>query len=230
MKEYPRLFKGEMVRAIIARTKTQTRRILPVQPPTPEHKLIRVVEAKPKDVGKYYWGLVDENYAITQKSKMFPLPAVGDRIWVRETWAPFYADGTGALSYCEDVNQANAVRYRATIAENAVLAYPSRPTAWSTPLNTTVEHKWKPSLFMPRWASRLSLEITKVRVERLHDITEDDAQREGVEYTAEDMRITAGLRPYSSAFARLWKQIHGNQSWEENPMLVVFDFFVAEKA
>lgn len=83
---------------------------------------------------------------------------------------------------------------------------------------------------MPRWASRLNLEITKVRIERLHDITEDDAQREGVEHTAEDMRITAGLRPYSSAFARLWKQIHGNQSWKGNPVLVVFDFVVKEQA
>ncbi|WP_410791247.1 morphogenetic protein [Klebsiella aerogenes] len=125
----------------------------------------------------------------------------GDRIWVRETWARYNIDQD---SY-----------------DMAYLATP--PEDWPE------EGKWRPSIHMPRWASRILLKITGVRVERLNAISQEDAQDEGMELT--------GWRPtYSDSdsggevwtpydnFARLWDSIYGEGSWKVNPWVWVIEF------
>jgi hypothetical protein len=148
-KERPILFSGPMVQAILEGGKTQSRRV--VKLPTNQHggfDLTRCGEAKwacsengPLDVGFMFLDC--------------PYGQVGDRLWVRETWA---ASQPGWAMYSQFL-------YKADHAQT-----PSGP---SGPL------KWKPSIFMPRSACRLELEITGVRVERLQDITEEDAKAEG---------------------------------------------------
>lgn len=79
----------------------------------------------------------------------------------------------------------------------------------------------KSSMFMPRWASRITLEITDVRVERLQDITPEDAKAEGVESFAREHKLTGY---WTTAFARLWMEINGKDSWDANPWVWALSF------
>jgi hypothetical protein len=125
----------------------------------------------------------------------------GDRIWVRETWARYNID-----------QDSYDMAYRATPPED-----------WPE------EGKWRPSIHMPRWASRILLEITGVRVERLNAISQEDAQDEGMELTG--WRPTYSdpdsggevWTPYDN-FARLWDSIYGEGSWKVNPWVWVIEF------
>lgn len=86
--------------------------------------------------------------------------------------------------------------------------------------------KWRPSIFMPRWASRITLEVVAVRVERLQDITEHDAELEGAamcEHFA-DAKRGHPLQPHKTAFAWLWNKINGVDSWAANPWVWVVEF------
>lgn len=130
-----------------------------------------------------------------------PFGAAGDRIWVRETWA----------RYNIDLNS-HDIAYRAT-----------------TPEDWPEEGRWRPSIHMPRWASRILLEITDVRVERLNAISQEDAQAEGMELTG--WRPTYSdpdsggevMTPYDN-FAELWSSIYGDESWKANSWVWVISF------
>lgn len=127
----------------------------------------------------------------------------GDRIWVRETWARYNID-----------QDSHDMAYRAT-----------PPADWPE------EGRWRPSIHMPRWASRITLEITCVRVERLNSISQEDAQAEGMELTG--WRTTYSdpdsggevWTPYDN-FAQLWESIYGEESWQANPWVWVIEFKV----
>lgn len=127
----------------------------------------------------------------------------GDRIWVRETWARYNID-----------QNSHDIAYRAT-----------------TPADWPEEGRWRPSIHMPRWASRILLEITDVRVERLNSISQEDAQAEGLELTG--WRPTYSdpdsggevMTPYDN-FAELWSSIYGDESWQANPWVWVIEFKV----
>lgn len=186
------IFNGEMVRAILHGRKTQTRR--PANPSTAN--LLDLQEQYPH-----------KKYNIS-----CPFGAVGDRIWVRETWAEA---GAGAP---------DLKLYRANYPEHVPTHYENVPSV--------DEIRWTPSIHMPRWASRITLEITCVRVERLNSISQKDAQAEGMELT--------GWRPtYSDPdsggevwtpcdnFAQLWESIYGEESWKANPWVWVIEFKVA---
>jgi hypothetical protein len=92
--------------------------------------------------------------------------------------------------------------------------------------------RWRPSIFMPRWASRITLEVTEVRVQRLQEVTEDDALAEGVEplkHIAPDQPLltggTAGEQPHRLAFSVLWDSINGERaSWVSNPWVWAVSF------
>lgn len=129
----------------------------------------------------------------------------GDRLWVRETWchpAP------------EPQRPGDPVWYRAD--------FTPRYGAWESDAAPGCvrrnEGPWKPSIHMPRWASRITLEVTSVRVERLHGITEEDARAEGV--TCADVGDITAWR----AFCDLWKSINGAESWAANPWVWVVGF------
>jgi hypothetical protein len=122
-----------------------------------------------------------------------PYGTPGDRLWVRETWA-HERDGTG----CPDDT---GVLYRAT------------DPGWD---DEGTGLRWRPSIFMPRIASRILLEITDVRVQRLQEISDEDARAEGY-----DRRSHAFPREW---FALLWERIHGPGSWDANPWVWAITF------
>ncbi|MBD0758910.1 morphogenetic protein [Klebsiella variicola] len=115
----------------------------------------------------------------------------GDRIWVRETWARYNID-----------QNSHDIAFRAT-----------------TPADWPEEGRWRPSIHMPRWASRILLEITDVRVERLKSISDGDAIREGC--STADMKSGDCV---ADVFARLWASIYGDESWNSNPWVWVIEF------
>jgi hypothetical protein len=121
-----------------------------------------------------------------------PYGMEGHHLWVRETFK---------------VNPFNQFVYRANkpISRAAKVDHAFGP--------------WKPSIFMPRKASRLTLEITEVRVERLQDITEEDAEKEGIKYPA-----GGPTSCYRMGFSWLWESINGKNSWDKNPFVWVISF------
>ncbi|MEZ1398133.1 hypothetical protein [Klebsiella oxytoca] len=210
MKERGMIFNAEMVRAILDGRKTQTRRIVKLQPD--EDGLAKVTNGPWVDTS-------ERNYRC-------PFGDVGDRIWVRETWAEAGASAP------------NLKLYRANYPEHVPSHYENVP-----PAN---EIRWTPSIHMPRWASRILLEITDVRVERLNAISEEDAQREGVhtevwdqtvvarnyaardeffQFWSEDMPHYVEMNQlYRSSFRSLWESIYGSENWLANPWVWVIEF------
>ncbi|GJK88478.1 MULTISPECIES: ASCH domain-containing protein [Citrobacter] len=204
MTERGMIFNGEMVRAILDGRKTQTRRIVKVQPDTPEFGLRRIIESSiANEIGMYFWSQEDAR-GIKARSKQFycPYGDVGDRIWVRETFSPVpdheEPAGCSALLYAADGNGPYG--------------------------------KWVPSIHMPRWASRILLEITGVHVELLNAIREEDAQAEGVAQLRGGFwqHYQPGWTQHQlsarGSFVTLWKSIYGEESWHSNPWVWVIKF------
>ena len=195
MKERPILFSAPMVRAILDGSKTQTRRIMKVQPSSEKLQLATCIDTtgNKKHKDKHHWIQVDGLNVIHNDDKYFSCPYgyAGDRLWVRET---FNNDWCNKVIYKADGGSAIEAGY-------------------------TAEPKWKPSIFMPRWASRITLEITGVRVERLHDISEKDAIAEGTPWND-----CAGNN--REGYKLLWESINGAESWATNPWVWVVEFKV----
>ena len=201
MKYRPILFSGAMVRALLADTKTQTRRILKPQPfngrPDDEvHKQMIENGALGQDesLTDLLNGAIDHGFIPEAKC---PYGQPGDRLWVRETFAHHVQaigskhDEDGPFVYAADGEFAKQYR---------------------------LGNKWKPSIFMPRWASRITLEITNIRVERLQDISEEDARAEGC-WALGDCECTAKRQ-----YQELWESINGKGSWDANPWVWVVEF------
>lgn len=206
MKERGMIFNAEMVRAILDGRKTQTRRIMKVQPGTPEFGLRRIIESsKANENGMYFWSQ-DDACGIKARSKpfLFPYGEVGDRIWVRETFR-VHSRATDVATLVYRASVRNSWTEQTHRVPVAVCNKPATP------------EKWTPSIHMPRWASRITLEITDVRVERLNSITESDAEAEGVTDTGFGDLLVDGFR-------YLWKSIYGEESWAANPWVWVIEF------
>lgn len=185
MKERPVIFNGEMVRAILDGRKTQTRRAISDRQLHLIDVASQVGECYPLESG------IDHANSQSYYREHCPFGQVGDRLWVRETWARYNID-----------QDAHDMAYRAT-----------------TPDDWPKEGRWRPSIHMPRWASRITLEITAVRVERLNDISDGDAMREGC--SAADMKSGDCV---ADVFARLWASIYGTENWIANPWVWVIEF------
>lgn len=213
-----------------------------VQPESNQLGLLLITDStKHSDIGKYHWA---ESNATGNhvRSKLFssPFGAVGERIWVRETWATLgnedgcYVDWEDNL--CKGDERSAARIYRASCEQR-----PGDYGLWSIPDDTywkphTKEHKfegaWRPSIHMPRWASRILLEITDVRVERLNAISEEDATAEGVppagsllpDYPGTFLPPKGDFATAKVAFQRLWESIYGEESWKANSWVWVISF------
>jgi len=203
------IFNGEMVRAILDARKTQTRRIMKVQPqPSKSRPGDFWFSSKKLESMVHLSDLVPGNSPISDCHLFFqehccPFGTVGDRIWVRETWAEA---GAGAP---------DLKLYRANYPEHVPTHYENVPPA--------DEIRWTPSIHMPRAACRILLEITGVRVERLRDLSEDDAKSEGI--TPPSGGVLPGWE-YRINFRDLWMSIYGSDNWEANPWVWVIEFKV----
>ena len=187
MKERPILFSGAMVRALLADTKTQTRRIVKPQPQMVTNNRTLPWEGDPAALMRL----------MEIQGKHCPYGQPGDRLWVRETWA----HGVQAMAAASD--------------EDGPFVYAADGSTQGR-----LGERWRPSIHMPRWASRITLEITGVRVERLQDISEADAIAEGV---TNSLHLTGG-RFARENFAHLWWTINGDGNWEANPWVWVMQF------
>lgn len=245
--ERPILFRREMVTAILAGNKTQTRRVLKWQPPT---------DTSGEVAFPYYWGAQGTYSGVSEPRHYWtnrPPKAVdfddetlfwpgsaddeddytGDvygvggytspygsgkncmksaaRLWVRETWNALYPQPGDMPWYHHELGRAGVQTARA--AGNLPTYFFREDTTgphFPTPDDIEAGFRWQPSIFMPREAARLVLEIVEVWPERLQEISEEDAQAEGVGSRAE--------------FEALWKQINGEASWAENPWVWVIRF------
>lgn len=210
MTERGMIFNSEMVRAILDGRKTQTRR--PVKFPVHD-----------KNLGCELAGneLAGELSAGNYLNSAFGKP--GDRIWVRETWQAIH-------DYCDENGHVDERRYARSIPRHrGNYWHPVYEEAWGNESREDRDFPWRPSIHMPRWASRILLEITDVRVERLNSISQEDAQAEGMEltgwrptYSDPDSGGEAST-PYDN-FAQLWESIYGEESWNANGWVWVISF------
>jgi hypothetical protein len=188
VKERPILFNGAMVRAILSGAKTQTRRVVKPQP---------------------FWVNLGDGQLAAPLPKC-PFGVVGDRLWVRETWAPFHIGQKHDIACpVDDLDDADGSRYaadgRVWFCSDKGADRPADDGKW-----TYAAHRWRPSIHMPRWASRLTLTITDVRAQRLQDISEADAVAEGLD--GRDL------------FACTWVNLYGPKSWLTNPWVWAITF------
>jgi hypothetical protein len=181
MKEHPIIFSSPMVKAILDKRKTQTRRVI---------KLNKRNEwLLNPDIGWSDEYIKDPENALIEEC---PYGQVGDKLWVKETW------------WCPQ--KGLPVAYKANLepqqAERQI---------------------WKSSLFMPRWASRILLEITEVRAERLQEITEEDAIKEGCK---EGITMPGGHYTAKWYFRALWDFLNAKRGygWDKNPWVWVISF------
>lgn len=230
MTERGMIFNAEMVRAILDGRKTQTRRIMKVQPESNQLGLLLITDStKHSDIGKYHWA---ESNATGNhvRSKLFSCPfgAVGDRIWVRETWSSDFANyyPNDRVWYAADNNRQLDIE----VVDGVRGIY-------SPESDVHVPFRWQPSIHMPHWASRILLEITDVRVERLNAISEEDARAEGIIDGGclncgepEPCGCTNPEPDATDAFAYLWQSIYGQESWNANPWVWVIEFERVEGA
>ncbi len=231
MKERPVIFNSEMVRTILDGRKTQTRRVMAVQPESNQFGLLRITDStKRSDIGKYHWA--ESNATGThQRSALFSCPfgQVGDRLWVRETWSDVNLEGIPAAAYRADGDVYSPMDDESFLDEYGAFNYEDHRVtkyhfaAWYSDLIEGIEGVWRPSIHMPRWASRITLEITGVRVERLNDISHDDAKAEGCCYGRGGGVPDFAVTP-ADHFPTLWASIYGEESWCANPWVWVIEF------
>lgn len=216
MRERPILFNGAMVRAILSGAKTQTRRAVKVPP---AFDFIGGSGDDRNDPAN--WGAEDEDarwWALAagpDTDHVLPCPfgQPGDRLWVRENGLEyrrtrlFIHDATPGRWWTPEDGGRYGASYGQAITRESLLR----------------DHKVRPSIHMPRWACRLVLEITGVRVERLQAISEADALAEGVDASSVESFTRAGVeRPAGFAFRDLWTSTGGD--WDSNPWVWAIDF------
>ncbi|HDU6142406.1 hypothetical protein AAHU67_06645 [Klebsiella pneumoniae] len=209
MKERGMIFNGEMVRALLSGRKTQTRRIIK-DCTVGRDQISKFIQIEKKFIGCY----PEDVPELIRECCPYGIP--GDRIWVREAFR-VHSRATDVATLVYKASERNSWTEQTHRVPVAVCNKPATP------------EKWTPSLHMPRWASRILLEITDVRVERLNSISQEDAQAEGLELTG--WRPTYSdpdsggevMTPYDN-FAELWSSIYGDESWQANPWVWVIEF------
>lgn len=234
MRELPIIFSAPMVRAIIDGRKTQTRRVVKPQPPI-GHEWAGwcIASTHSADEGKSTWAAGAGPCLRDAHRVRCPYGQPGDRLWVRETHAIFSTHGQ---------HRKDGKRWgpwgglpTTTSPDGTQIAY------YREGFDRCDPGRWRPSIHMPRWASRITLEVTGVRVERLQAISEADALSEGVE------RHLGGWFPYgietclttlvdgkertaqfateaAGSFRMLWESFNGAGSWDLNPWVWVIEF------
>ena len=187
----PIIFSTEMVKAILEGRKTITRRVV-----KPQYTVNKEIWTSIKTKGYIYQGDITN---CEELIRVCPYGNVGDRLWVRETF-----------NYSGSAQADMRLLYKA----DEKISLPNNSFYYSG-------RKWKPSIFMPRWASRITLEITAIRVERLQEISNGDCLQEGIECA--DMPM---INNAIGKFMILWGSLNKKRgySWESNPFVWVIEF------
>jgi len=218
----PILFSAPMIRAILEGRKTQTRRIIKPQPSNYKRKTeFPDKKRKPRHEKEYFdaynggphWCWWDEYDRMGPDWIKCPYGSKGGALWVRENfwhWGHYVPNGEtlkGKPAFTfEPSGEKISFKEAACVPDNR------QEFGW---------HK-RPSIFMPRWASRITLEIKDISVERLNDISEADVKAEGIEDIGYTGDFTGAY--YFQKFTELWESINGADSWQENPYVWVVEF------
>jgi len=243
--ERPVLFSAPMIRAIRAGHKVVTRRVVKF-PPAMEARGIRhdllcytpggprwreyeaQLAAKDPDAWSFdAWppGLCVSCNDETCQHLPCPYGAAGDSLWVREAWAATFGEAGTFGTDWKDTPREHRTKERC----HGSVEYRATPSGCHV-------SRWVTPLFMPRWASRITLDVVSVLVERLHAITDEEALREGVLplwthdgdpvpwYTGDPRYASMQARTPRGAFERLWVAINGRESWESNPFVWRVEF------
>ncbi|MGJ8516880.1 hypothetical protein [Carnimonas bestiolae] len=255
-RERPILFSGAMVSAILSGAKTQTRRVIKSPAKSLQSAGSEVIKYRPKGdswYGDHEWSMrnahgVWGDYTHDRFLTLCPHGQVGDRLWVRETFKPIASghvhNGGGNVRYGYAYKADDAVIWNKV--ESAIY---DLPDSYDSGHLQFQEVSWKPPIYMPRNASRITLEITSVRIERLQSLGADDARQEGIACLSKDGGQTYkygiadrdGLPGNDNlgwhwrdwqlssvdAFKKLWHQTNGTQgykSWDANPWVWVIEF------
>ena len=195
MKERPILFSGPMVKALLAGAKSQTRRVIKPQPQTVRDGLYgwRQVAGGGYEV---VWNALQMSGS-QALSEYCPYGAPGDLLWVRETWAALHPGTNDVMREVDPQPPICSLAYKATGEHD-------------------INGNWRPSIFMPRWVSRITLEVVSVRAQRLQDISHEDGRAEGFDSL--------------DGFALLWDRINEKRGygWHVNPWVWVVEFRVVK--
>lgn len=259
MTDRPLIFGAPMVCALWNDQKFQTRRILPSQPPEGFY-LASKVNAESGQVAIFKHPLSGEEHRIPLNIQ------IQDQIWVRETWSDVNDFGAPGIAYRADSNILSLMDRPDFLCSDGSFNDADRrllfgkakkplPFAdWPNDLFSGTEGTWRPAIFMPRWASRLTLTVTDVRIERLQDISVTDAVAEGVKRDCWEVNATntgtgepdliyldgwAASRRIAftegvgdtatEGFSILWNDLHGPDAWDANPWVMALTFDVHKR-
>lgn len=234
MRERPILFSGAMVRALLSGAKTQTRRAVKRQfAANAEPAEMAATNESGWQISGHSGVWWDDTAGNPDEAIRCPFGAPGDKLWVREAWRiDSWDDGCGFwLDYCDGPRKVRLETDPDTAHKLILQTGDELERKRIKPTNGTMYEwapgdsplRWRPSIHMPRWASRITLEVTSVRVERLKDISPADCVEEGYasppgsRYAQEEL---SALDWYRS----LWEQINGPGSWNAAPWVWVIGF------
>jgi len=216
------LFSAPMVRGLLAKTKTQTRRAIKPQPP--EGARYTGIHYASYEPDSHFFNSPSGPFKVRQRIEE------GDRLWVREAWATTAAYDDLKPS---EMGGEEPIRYDAD----------GHHQTWGYPAIAKIGRK-RPGMFMPRWASRLTLIVTEVRVQRLQEISEADASAEGIELVRKTDQWGSHWRNYGAdgfddrsavySYRTLWNSLHGHmgkallavEPWQANPWVAAYTFTV----
>jgi hypothetical protein len=219
----PILMSGPMVQALLDGTKTQTRRVV-----NPRIYVELTASDDPESITTGAVQQSDPAFGVACKQYVrCPYGAVGDQLWVRETWqyADWTEDGMPWIRYRADDATRFVDGHLLTEADCDRLT--DRWESLSDPANVAIDGKaadrtWRPSIFMPRWASRITLTIADIRVQRLQEISDSDCVAEGISVAP---IARSEISPFEF-YRDLWESINGAESWALNPWVWALTFRV----
>ena len=221
MTDRPIIFSASMVKALLEGRKSQTRRILKPQPVSLPGRVTAPAQDDDgiwgQTITEWRWSDSLGNYE-PERETFQPLRlryAIGDRLWVRETHSLHHAHGHG---------RSDGLRWgpwgglpTTVSADGTQIAY------YREGFDRCGHGRWRSPIHMPRWASRLTLTVTDVRVERLQEISEADAFDEGV------TRADVPLATWRASYRTIWNSLHGPHAWADNPWVAAISFTVARR-
>lgn len=235
MRERPILFSGPMVRAILEGEKTQTRRVMKPQPPREFGDLFvdwyhpTIVVRGEEQPGNKVYGVFSEDGEWALKC---PFGPPGTRLWVRETWQPLWKEADPVEGQPHDLREWMGPG----VPPGWYINYPATDGVtefWDETKPDSLSEACRQSIHMPRWASRITLEVTEVRVQRLQDISNEDAWAEGCtkyddrKYWESDLGGFAVLVDTPrDEFQGIWDSINAKRGfgWEQNPWVWAVSF------
>ncbi|MEM8668775.1 MAG: hypothetical protein AAGG48_14740 [Planctomycetota bacterium] len=247
MKERPILLYQHEVPGIIDGQRTQLRRVVKHQPPTSEdwRPWFCAASTERSHMNKWHWAIKDptEGGGFHKMDEVYfasPCGLSGDRLWGRETWADVNSEDGPSIMYRTDLSVRSWLEFSKSFGPDFGAgpsmdyeSYPGDYVMWHDDLaaydmghHKEDGYRWRPSIHMPRWASRITLEVTDVRVERLNDISEEDAKAEGLESEIQYLDAMNGSVCFrgspdlnwnpcpEASFRELWESINGKGSFD----------------